>query len=153
MITASMVPPEKLIERLAAYLKEKNIVLPPEWSFLTKTASFKERIPDNPEEWWYVRTASIMRKMYIDTFLGVGKSKIVYGGSSSKGNRPPHFRRAPAHSTRMIMQQLEKAGLVIKTKRGRMLSSKGRSLVDKISLEAFKELVEANPSLKIYLEG
>ncbi|BBG23914.1 30S ribosomal protein S19e [Sulfuracidifex tepidarius] len=153
MITANMVPPEKLIEKLSTYLKENNIVNPPEWSMITKTASFKERIPDNPEEWWYVRTASVMRRMYIDTFLGVGKSKVVYGGPKSKGNRPPHFSKAPGHSTRLIMQQLEKAGLVIKTKRGRMLSSKGRSLMDRISLDAFKELAESNPSLKVYMEG
>ncbi len=153
MITANMVPAEKLIERVSAYLKENGIVSPPEWSMLTKTASFKERIPDSPEEWWYIRAASIMRKMYLQTFLGVGKSKVVYGGARSKGNRPPRFSKAPGHSTRLIMQQLEKAGLVIKTKRGRMLSSRGRSLMDKLSLEAFKEVVESNPTLKVYMEG
>ncbi|MEM3856465.1 MAG: 30S ribosomal protein S19e, partial [Saccharolobus sp.] len=34
----------------------------------------------------------------------------------------------------------------------RILSPKGRSLLDKLSLEIFKELSDNNPSLKVYLE-
>ncbi|AWR97707.1 30S ribosomal protein S19e [Acidianus sulfidivorans JP7] len=152
MITANMVPANALIEKLSSYIKD-NIkeVQPPEWALLSKTASFKERVPDNIESWWYIRAASLMRKLYINSF-GVEKSKTIYGGIKTKGSNPPHVAKAPGHATRLIFQQLEKAGLVTKTKDGRKLSPKGLSLLDKLSYEIFKDLAEKNTTLKKYLE-
>ncbi|ARM76471.1 30S ribosomal protein S19e [Acidianus manzaensis] len=152
MITANMVPANILIEKLSAYIKENvKEVQPPEWSLFSKTASFKERIPDDIENWWYIRAASIMRRLYNDSF-GVEKSKTIYGGIKTKGSNPPHVAKAPGHSTRLIFQQLEKAGLLIKSRDGRKLSPKGISLLDKLSYEIFKDLADKNTSLKKYLE-
>lgn len=63
MVTALEVPADRLIEKLAKYLKE-NVpnVKPPPWSIFAKTACYKERVPENPD-WWYVRAASILRKL------------------------------------------------------------------------------------------
>ena len=48
MITADMVPPNLLIDKLANYIKENvKEVQPPEWAFFAKTASYKERVPDD----------------------------------------------------------------------------------------------------------
>ncbi|MEM4080171.1 MAG: 40S ribosomal protein S19, partial [Metallosphaera sp.] len=48
MITAKMVPPDLLVKKLSEYLRNNvNEVKPPEWSLIAKTASFKERIPDD----------------------------------------------------------------------------------------------------------
>jgi small subunit ribosomal protein S19e len=153
MINVEQVPAQTLVERLSKYLKEQVKELrPPEWALFSKTTSFKERVPDNPEEWWYVRAASILRRIYIDSLLSVGDTKVIYGGRKRRGSRPPEFRRAPGHSTRIIMQQLERAGLVAKTKGGRRLTSRGRSVLDKLSMEIFKELADRDPSLKKYLE-
>ncbi|QGA67690.1 30S ribosomal protein S19e [Sulfolobus sp. E11-6] len=154
MITAEMVPPDLLIKRLAIYLKENvKTVNPPEWTLLAKTANFKERVPDNSEDWWYIRAASLLRKLYINSIIGIEKTRTIYGGRKRRGTRPEKFVKAPGHANRLIFQQLEKAGLVQKVKnKGRSLSPKGRSLLDKLALEIFKELAENNTSLKVYLE-
>jgi small subunit ribosomal protein S19e len=153
MITVQMVPTDLFISRLAEYIKE-NIkeVQPAEWSFYAKTASYKERVPDNPEIWWYIRAASLLRHLYILQPLGVGTTRRIYSGLKRRGARPPKTVKAPGHANRLILQQLEKAGLVQKTKKGRVLTPKGRSLLDKLSYEIFKELAEKRPELKKYLE-
>jgi small subunit ribosomal protein S19e len=153
MITVNMVPPNIYIEKLAEYVKNNvKEVQPPEWSFFAKTASFKERVPDDVANWWYIRTASLLRKLYVYDSLGLSKSKTVYGGLKRRGSKPPRSVKAPAHSTRLIFQQLESAGLVTKTNYGRKLSPKGRSILDKLAREIFIELSNQNTSLKKYLE-
>lgn len=148
-----MVPADVLIPRLAQYLKDNVKELqPPEWSYFTKSASFNERVPDNPEIWWYVRAASLLRKLYFLAPLGVGETQRLYSGLKRRGSKPPKTVKAPGHANRLIFHQLEKAGLVIRTKKGRVLSPKGRSLLDKLSYEMFKELAEKKPELRKYLE-
>ncbi|MGC9106056.1 MAG: 30S ribosomal protein S19e [Thermoprotei archaeon] len=153
MITARMVPADLLIKRLAEYLKENvKEVKPEEWSLYSKTASYNERVPDNPEEWWYVRSASLLRKLYLLGPIGVNRLRNEYSWSKRRGTRPPKSVHAPGHAMREMLQQLEKAGLVKRTKEGRVLSDKGRSLLDKLSYEIFKSLAEKNPELNKYLE-
>ncbi|MBW9140987.1 MAG: 30S ribosomal protein S19e [Candidatus Aramenus sp.] len=153
MITVNMVPADVLINKVADYIKNNvREVKPPEWSYFAKTASFKERLPDDVENWWYIRTASLMRKLYLNGPFGLSKAQVIYGGLKRRGTRPPRTVRAPTHSARLILQQLEKAGLVVKTKEGRALSPRGRSLLDKLAYEIFIDLADKNPSLKKYLE-
>ncbi|MCQ4406593.1 MAG: 30S ribosomal protein S19e [Sulfolobaceae archaeon] len=152
MITAEMVPADLLIKRLADYLKENvKEVKPKEWSFYAKTASYNERVPDNPEEWWYIRAASLLRKLYLKGPIGVSRLRSEYSWRKRRGSRPPKSVKAPGHAIRVMMQQLEKAGLVKSTKEGRILTGKGRSLIDKLSYEIFKSLAEKNPELGKYL--
>ncbi|MCQ4366330.1 MAG: 30S ribosomal protein S19e [Sulfolobales archaeon] len=152
MITAEMVPADLLIKRLADYLKENvKEVKPKEWSFYAKTASYNERVPDNPEEWWYIRAASLLRKLYLKGPIGVSRLRSEYSWRKRRGSRPPKSVKAPGHAIRVMMQQLEKAGLVKSTKEGRILTGKGRSLIDKLSYEIFKSLAEKNPELSKYL--
>ena len=152
MITPKMVPADVFIPRLAQYLKENVKELqPPEWSYITKTASFNERVPDNPEIWWYVRAASLLRKLYFLAPLGIGETRKLYSGLKRRGAKPPRTVKAPGHANRLILQQLEKAGLVVRTRKGRVLSPNGRSLLDKLSYEMFKDLEEKKPELKKYL--
>ena len=156
MITANMVPPDLLVKRLSDYIKNNvSEVQPPDWSLITKTASFKERIPDDPQSWWYMRAASILRKLYVLEHFGVSESTRLYGGLKRRGTKPPVSARAPGHSTRLIFQQLERAGLVAKTRgarKGRVLTPKGRSLLDKMAHEIFIDLANNNTALKKYLE-
>ncbi|BCU70797.1 30S ribosomal protein S19e [Stygiolobus caldivivus] len=153
MITVNMVPADELIKRLSEYLKENvKEVQPAEWSLYAKTASFKERTPDNSGDWWYIRAASLLRRIYIEQPLGVGETRRIYGGMKRRGTRPPISVKAPGHANRLIFRQLEKAGLVSRTKKGRILSPKGRSILDKLSYEIFKELAEKRTDLKKYLD-
>ncbi|RLE89086.1 MAG: 30S ribosomal protein S19e [Thermoprotei archaeon] len=152
MVTVYDVPPNRLIKALAAYLKERvEEVRPPEWAFYAKTGPHAERIPDDPD-WWYVRAASIMRKLYIYGPVGIERLRTAYGGRADLGLKRKHFKKAGGSSIRKILQQLEAAGLVEKVeRRGRILTPLGRSLMDRIATRVFRELVKERPELKKYL--
>jgi small subunit ribosomal protein S19e len=151
MTTAYDVPADVLIGKLSGYIKE-NIkdVTPPEWSAHVKTGSHVERVPQVPD-WWYVRTASLLRKLYMDGPVGVQRLRKEYGGRKRKGNAPAHHRKAGGSIIRTSLQQLEKAGLVDKIdKSGRVVSKKGRSLLDAMSTQIKKDLDREKPELKAY---
>ena len=135
------VPADLLIQRLAKYLKE-NVpeVKPPTWALFAKTGSHVERPPQDLD-WWYVRCASLLRKLYLKGPVGVSRLRKMYGGRKRRGVRPAHFRRAGGSAIRKPLQQLEEAGLVVKDgNRGRRLSPKGMSLVDMIASQIKREL-------------
>ena len=133
MSTARDVPADKLIELVKEELKKMPEIKPPEWAAIVKTGVHKERPPDQPD-WWYIRAASILRKLYIHGPAGVERLRTAYGGRKRRGVRPAHFAKASGHIIRLILQQLEKAGLVEKVPgKGRKISRKGVSLLDKMS--------------------
>lgn len=152
MVTVKEVPADMLINHLAKYLKE-NVpqVTVPQWALFVKTGSFKERLPEDPD-WWYYRAASILRKLYISGEpIGIETFRTIYGGLKRRGVKPPHFRKASGSIIRTILQQLEKAGLVMKIPRkGRVLTPKGRALLDSIAYEVFKELIKIKPEMIKY---
>ncbi len=152
MVNALEVPADLLIKRVAQKLKENyEDVKPPTWAYFVKTGPHKEKPPSDPD-WWYVRAASILRKLYKSGEpIGVGKFRTIYGGRQNRGVAPEHFRKAGGSIHRKILQQLEKAGLVRKTPKGRVLSPAGRSLLDKTAKEIMEELVKENPELQRYL--
>jgi small subunit ribosomal protein S19e len=129
------VPAETLIERLAEYLRENvNEVSPPKWALFVKTGSHRERPPDRLD-WWYVRAASILRRLYVKGPTGVSRLRKAYGGRKKYPMRRAHKARAGGAIIRRILQQLEAAGLVGKSNKGRWLTPKGVSLLDKLSRE------------------
>jgi len=125
-------------------------VRPPEWAAYVKTGSHVERAPHNPD-WWYIRAASILRKLYIKGPIGVSRLRKLYGGRKRRGVKPAHFRRAGGSIIRHILQQLEEAGLAEKDgNRGRILTPKGRSLLDALAARIKRELERQIPELKAY---
>jgi len=58
-----VVQPEKLIEIIAEKLKEYPEISPPKGSEFWKTAFFKELAPADSENFWYIRSASLLRKV------------------------------------------------------------------------------------------
>jgi len=151
MTTAYDVPADVLIGKLSGYIKE-NIkeVTAPEWAAHVKTGSHVERVPQVPD-WWYVRTASLLRKLYMNGPVGVQRLRKEYGGRKRKGDAPAHHRKAGGSIIRTSLQQLEKAGLVDKVeKSGRIVSKKGRSLLDAMSTQIKKDLDREKPELKAY---
>lgn len=146
------VPADRLIHALAEYLKE-NIkeVSPVPWSNYVKTGSHVERVPSQPN-FWYIRCASLLRRIYLDGPVGIESLRSAYGGRAKKGMRREHFYKAGASSIRKPLQQLERAGLVTKSgTRGRVLTDKGKSLVDRISYKLLKDLQKDMPALSKYL--
>jgi len=145
------VPADRLIETLALKLKEENIVKPPEWSDFVKTGSHAERPPQN-NDWWYERCASLLRKVYIHGPIGLADLQDFYGGKKKIKFAKRHQRSAGQSAIRKPLQQLESAGYIEKKElKGRMISGKGMSLIDKTSAVILKELAENNSELKRYV--
>lgn len=136
--------PEEIIWELAQKLKgnpgvEPNPIKPPKDSIHWKTASMREFPPTDAENFWYIRAASILRKLYRGS-LGVNRLKKAYGGRSKNHMHLKHFQTGSGAIVRRILQQLEKANLVAKTeKNGRVLTNTGRSLLDKTASEILKK--------------
>ena len=151
MTTPHDVPASQFIEHLAKYIKE-NIeqVQPPAWAAVAKTGSHTEKQPQNPD-WWYTRAASVLRKVYVHGPIGIEKLRSDYGGRKGFTVRPNHASKAGGSNIRKILQQLESAGLVQTTRpRGRIMSPKGRKMMQEASQDLQKELVKVNPELKKY---
>jgi small subunit ribosomal protein S19e len=153
VVSVKEVPADKLIEELANYLKSNVAqVRPPVWSIYVKTGANKDK-PPMREDWWYIRAASILRRLYLDGPVGLSRLRTYYGyrAKIGSGARREHTRKAGGAIIRKILHQLEQAGLVARTKRGRALTPEGRSLIDKIAAKIAKDLVKARPELAKYI--
>ncbi|MEM3507074.1 MAG: 30S ribosomal protein S19e [Candidatus Bathyarchaeia archaeon] len=144
MPTVYDAPAELLIKRLAEHIKTNFYeVTPPNWVIGVKTGSHKEYPPQN-KDWWYIRCASLLRKLYLHGPIGVSRLRVEYGGRKRKGRSREHGKKAGGSAIRKPLQQLEKAGLVeLDGKKGRKLTSKGRELLDRIATQILKEMKES----------
>lgn len=149
MVNVFDVPSEKLLGALADQLKKLPGMEAPEWAMFAKTGSHAERPPQN-QDWWFARSASIMRKLYLHGPLGIGDLERGYGGSKAVAYFPKHHRDAGSSSVRKILKQLEQAGLAAKSPKGRTLTSKGTAMLDKLSRELFTEMSKDNKALARY---
>lgn len=151
MVTVRDVPADLLINKLALYLKNNvDQVKPPPWALFVKTGCHHERVPDNPE-WWYFRAAAILRKLYLaEKPIGIGTFRTIFGGLKRRGSAPPHFKKCGGSHIKLILHQLEKSELVTKTPKGRIITSKGRKLLDSIAYEIFITLAKTMPELNKY---
>ncbi len=137
MATVYDAPAARLIKELAKVLKEEKKVTVPEWGPFVKTGGDKEKKPDD-SDWWYTRSASLLRKIYVHGPVGIHELQKMYGGKKNRGHNPGARRRGSGSVIRKALQQLEKSGLVKKTKGGRAMSPGGMSLLDKISSQIQK---------------
>jgi small subunit ribosomal protein S19e len=94
---------------------------------------------------------SDIRKLYTKGPIGVSHLRKAYGGRKRNGVRPAHFRKAGGNIIRTLLQQMETAGIVQKDgAKGRVVSAKGRSLLDAMSGQIKREMDRDNPDLKKY---
>ena len=150
MPTVHDVPQDILIKKLAEHLRRVPQISPPAWAPYVKTGSHAERPPQD-KDWWYTRAASLLRKIYLHGPVGLSNLEAQYGGRTSVGYAFAKHRDAGGAAIRKPLQQLEAAGLVVKKgNQGRVLSSKGASLVDRLGNEIFKELIKEKPELARY---
>ncbi len=129
MTTVYDVPPHDLIVAVADELKAAGKVSPPAWAEFAKTGVNKEMPPVNPD-WWFVRCASVMRRIYIDGPVGVSRLRSFYGGKQRKPVRTGSFAKGSGSVVREALQQLEKAGYVKKQKKGRQITPAGQEFMD-----------------------
>ncbi|NHW23281.1 MAG: 30S ribosomal protein S19e [Archaeoglobales archaeon] len=146
-MAVSDVPAELLISRVAEKLKDA--VSPPEWAKFVKTGVNRERAPEQ-KDWWYIRLASIFRRIYLDGPVGIERLRTYYGGRKRRGVRPAHFRKGSGAIIRNALHQLEQLGFIKKTSEGRVLTPAGRAYLDKIAQELKSELSKTIPELKKY---
>jgi len=133
MATASNVSAEKIIPRVAEDLKTNVKLEMPGWASLVKTGAHKERIPES-EGWWWLRAASILRKLYVRGPTGVQKLRVLYGGRKNKGVRPEKFYPAGGKIIRVILKEFDGLGFTEKIKKeGRKITPKGQAYLDKIA--------------------
>jgi small subunit ribosomal protein S19e len=82
--------------------------------------------------------------------VGLTDLTRAYGGTKAVKYYPKHHRDAGGSSIRKILKQLEQAELVVKTPKGRVLSPKGRAMLDKASKEIFAAMTLKDKSLARY---
>jgi len=155
------VNPHTLIDMVAKDLKENKGVKMPEFAAFVKTGSHRERSPDNVD-WWFVRMASILRKVYISGNVDVNALRNYYGGRKNRGVRPEIFRKAGGKIIRVCLQNLEKLGFVkiSDNKKGRIITPQGQKYLDKhasvlakVKVPVVKkEPLEKKPKLEIKKE-
>jgi small subunit ribosomal protein S19e len=133
MATAYDVKAEPLIQEVADELEDEFEA--PEWTNYAKTGSHKERTPEQ-ENWYHIRAAAILRKIYIDGPLGVSRLRTVYGGRKNHGHGPEHHEKASGKVIRTALQNLEDAGLVEEVEgEGRAITDEGKSFLDSKAAE------------------
>ena len=128
------VNPQKFVEKLSEELKRHENIKPPSWAAYVKTGANAER-PPLQQDWWYLRSAAILRKVFLNGPVGVQRLRTAFGGKRRRGHKPAHFKRAGGKVIRLMIQQLEKEGLITKTekpKKGRIVTPKGQSILNKI---------------------
>ncbi len=150
MTTVYDVPAEELIQDVAKKLSKEDSVKIPEQNLFSRTSVDRENPPEN-KDWWYVRCASILRKIYMNRGIGVQQLRAEYGGKRDLGSKPYKARAASGTIVRRALQQLEEAGYVKKIKgKGRVLTSKGRSFMDNSSKEVLDKVKDYYPELEKY---
>ncbi|WP_457559657.1 30S ribosomal protein S19e [Candidatus Harpocratesius sp.] len=130
--------PQDLISAVAEKLKAEETIKAPKEAMFWKTGWFKEYPPVDYQNFWYIRAASLLRKLYRKP-IGVNRLKKEYGGRDPGYVHLKHSAKGSGSIIRRILQQLEKAGYVQKTeKNGRHITNKGRSLLDKSAAEIIR---------------
>ena len=151
MATAFDVPAEKLIPKLAEELKKVATIAPPDWAAFVKTGRHREKSPVS-NDWWHVRTAAVLRKIYVEGPVGTTHLAAMFGGKADRGSKPNRAVRGSRSISRMTVQQLEKSQLVQKQKDGgRVVTAKARKMIDGMSTQILKEMAAQNPELTKYL--
>ncbi len=123
--------PQELIKKAAEALQES--IKTPEWARFVRTGHGKANTPVQ-KNWYQLRAASILRKVYMNGPIGTAKLKKVYSHKKNRGHRPEITTQGAGKIIRTALQQLEKAGYVEQAEKGvhkgRVVTSKGRSFLD-----------------------
>ena len=156
MTTFYDVPADLLIPALADRLEGNDKIGLPDWAEFVKTGAHKER-PPVQKNWWYLRSAAILRKVGRMGPIGVNHLSQAFGGPKNRGAAPNRATAGSRHVIRTALQQLEDAGLVTVRRNaagtvtmGRILTSEGQKLLDAVAHEVRPLAEELYPGLGKY---
>lgn len=151
MTTIYDVPADKLIDAAARRLADVTEIRPPEWAGFVKTGVHREKPPVR-KDWWHVRSAALLRKVYMLGPIGTERLAAEFGGNRDGGSAPKHPRAGSRSVVRKSLQQLKAAGLVADEpkNKGKIITAKGQSFLDNTAREVMKELVAKQPELGKY---
>mmetsp|Transcript_39728 Transcript_39728/g.98324 ORF Transcript_39728/g.98324 Transcript_39728/m.98324 type:complete len:150 (+) Transcript_39728:40-489(+) len=131
--TVKDVPAQEFVVALAQYFRSTGKMEVPTWVDIVKTAAYKELAPSDPD-WFYIRAASMARKLYVNGNLGVGGFRKGYCGANNRGTRRFHHAIGSGSVARAILKQLESVGVVEKDpKSGRRITPSGQRDLDRIA--------------------
>lgn len=126
--------------KLAEALKKIPEFKEPEWLAFVKSGPAKERPIEDPD-FWYKRSASILKQIYKKKIVGVNRLRTKYGSKKNRGYAPEKFKKAGGKIIRTILQQSDQAGFteiakdikgVREKKPGRQLTQKGEEFMEAI---------------------
>lgn len=137
MATVYDAPPEELIAEMSEKLKGIKQIEPPQWAGFVKTGASRKKMPSQ-KDWWYVRAASLLRKVYLHGPVGIPTLRRWYGGRKNRGHKPDAVRGGSGSVIKNMLVQLEEAGLVEKSREGRKVTPEGAALLDKVSAKLIK---------------
>ena len=150
MTTVFDVPATALIAEAAKRLASVQEIAPPEWASFVKTGVHTEK-PPVQADWWHTRVAAVLRKVYAEGPIGTETLRAHFGGFRDRGNRPNRAAKGSGSIAREALQQLEAAGLVQTVQaQGRVVTAKGRSLMDNAAHQVRSEVQKAVPALAKY---
>ena len=150
MVTLYDVPTEDLIDEVADRLADR--IEEPEWSSFVTTGVDRE-LPPQQDDFWYVRAASLLRKVADRGPVGVGTLAADYGGATRERVEPdfapPSHVDGSRNIVRTILQDLESEGLVETAQgEGRRITDEGRSFLDDVAGDVMADL--DRPELERY---
>lgn len=118
MTNVREVSADKLIPALAAELKKVETIKPHPSAGIVKNGVSSERPPEQPD-FWYLRSAALLRKVYLTGPVGTQRMRTAFGSRHRRGHKPAHHAKAGGKFIRLMFQQLEKSGLVAKVEKPR----------------------------------
>lgn len=133
MVNAFEVDTASLIRKSAERLKAEGIKKPAYVDYV-KTGPSRERVPSD-KDFWYTRCASILRQVYVNGPIGVSALRTKYGTRKRHVTHRHHHYRAGGSMIKDAFDALEKQGYIKKEKVGRVITSKGKSFIDKVAKE------------------
>ena len=140
-------PSSKLINQIASFFKEKNIIKMPKYAPLVKCSCANDCEPIDPD-YIYYKAAAICRKLYVTKSrnIGVGSLRSMFSKKERRGSQPPKTFRAGGKIIRELVIQLKKAGYIKnyggkddETNSGLFLTKTGISELDKIASGLMKK--------------
>lgn len=163
MTTFYDIPSELLIPALAEKISSTDGIETPDWAGYVKTGVSREK-PPSQENWWFLRSAALLRKVAREGPIGVTHLSQAYGGIKDNGAMPNTPGVAGRHIIRTALQQLESAGLVEKVPTkvvetdegdvqlyaGRRITSSGQKMLDEVAHGCRSAANEQFPGLDKY---